>query len=178
MSSIQLVSIKYIKEHSSIMTNVEDKIISPNIIASVDIDYRGLLGIELWNRIIDQYTSWKNYIDGGGTSDPITDYVDQVIIDLVKESFPYLMYTTLKNGNYDFFVKITNKSIVNQNSSTSTVVDRSMLADIEQTNANRAASYADLLITFIEDNITDYPEYSLSDKLNSSTQGIYLGENI
>jgi hypothetical protein len=174
MNDIILISEDYIKQHSDLMANVENKMLVTPIFVSQNIDYKTLIGKDLFNRVITEFTTYKTYVDGGGT-DAIGTIVSSAIIDLVDNSRQFLLYRVLYNGNYTQATKKTNKGIVEQSSNFSENVDMKMLASIKTENGNLSNSLGTTIIEFIEENITDYPEYS-TDCDNTSTnytQGLY-----
>ena len=178
VNDIILISEDYIKNNSGLMQNVDNQFIVAHINEAQNIDYRTLIGKTLYNRVITEFTAWKAYQDANPSgSDPITDYVSQVIIDLVDESQPYLMYRVLSNSNYSLAAKMTNKGTVEQSSDYSNTADKTLVNNMEVKYASRASSFGVQLLEFINDNAADYPEYSTDcTSVGVDTQYLYLGD--
>ena len=176
MNSINLISENYIKSNSALMQNVDSQLIVAHISEAQNIDYRSLIGKKLFNRIIAEFTAWS---DAQPTKHEITDYISQSIIDLVNESQSYLMYRVLTNSSYSLATHLTNKGTTQQNSENTTNADSATMGRIEAKYSSRASSMAVQLIEFIEENSSDYPEYtSICDNSQASTSYLYLGEEI
>jgi len=169
---ILLISEKYIKNYSKLMKNVDSQIIKMHMFEAQNIDLRYVTGTELYNKIINQYYNFKEFVDGGGDPANIDDYVEPRIQTLVKESKPYLMYRTLYNAGYSLATKLTNKGIEEQSSDHSSNAELKLIENMRSELKNKSEDYVAQLKEFIGNG--EYPEFKRKDKKGYSSP-LYLG---
>lgn len=183
MNNIHLISVGFIKKYSPLMDNVDDDIVKIHITESQDIDMRFLIGDSLYTIIMDQY---QDYADAGGTSapNPKNTYIEQRLLDLRDKLKPYLLYRTLYNSCYSLATKLTNKGVTEQSSDYSQNADLKMIENIKAEWKTKSEDYMKIVLDFIIENSSDYPEYttySCDGEASPSPYdngGLYLGEEL
>lgn len=179
MNDILLINENYIKENSPVYDSVDPKIIKSHIFEAQNINYKYLLPTELYNDLFNQLEIYRTYKIGGGTN-PIEDEVDIRLLDLVEESKPIILYYTLYNATYSLYSRITNKGINTQTSDYSDNLDFEILERMKKDWKHKAESYSNLLLEFLDNNNSLYPEYTkLCDSTNKPySSPLYLGDEI
>lgn len=136
--TILFINVSYVKERSSIMENVEDKFIKSHIFQAQDIHLQNILGSTLYEDMIN------NFNINTGTFD------NQNYIELNEKYIqPCLLYYTLYESLDDLYAKITNKSIVIQNSENSTPITEAYLSKRKEDYLNKAEYYAERLTNYL-----------------------------
>jgi len=181
MNSILLIGEDYIKNNSTIYSDVDPKIFRMAIFETQNIQFKYALPTELYDDIFEQFEAYKTYVDGGGT-DPIEDKIDARILALVNEAKPMLLYYTLYNAGYSLYTRTTNKGINNETSDYSETIEITILDKMRKNWKQKAESYNQLLNEFMYDNNSTYPEYLGDDDDCSITDvfsnPLYLGDEI
>ncbi len=181
MNTVLLISESYIKENSTVYQNVDPKTLRSHIFETQNINLKYLLPEDLYDEIFKEFEAYRVYVDGGGTN-PITDEVPARILALVDECKPMLMYYTLYNAAFSLYSRITNKGINTQDSDYSQDVDISIFQSMRKDWKTKAETYAALVIEFMADNSTTYPEFGETEccDYNSETYKcpLYLGSSI
>lgn len=166
--NIKLISENYIKERSSVMSNVENTFIKNNILLAQDWYICDILGSRLYDDIIGQFELYKIAYDSDVTGITYSDYVSSDYLNLIDNYIqPCLLYYTLSISVYDLYSKMTNKSIVVQNSENSNVVSEKYIETIKSDYLNKAEYYAKRISDYLSDNTTTYPLYNAGGTLNS-----------
>ena len=181
---IFLISEEYVKQQSSVMQNVEDGFFRAHIIESQNIQLQSIICDELYTVIVTEFDDYKQALSTGSTQ-PITAYVEERILDLVDNYIqPLLLYYTLYNSSYDFYSKITNKGIVNQESDSSKTAEMIMMEKMRKDWKHKAEHYTIVISKFLVANTDLYPEYlsciTECENPTSKSNGvsIYLGKEL
>jgi hypothetical protein len=183
---IFLIGEEYVKQNSAIMDDVENMIIRNNILDAQNIDLQGVVGENLYAKLINGMDDYYACVDSGGTcslTDYLTDYDITLIDDYIQ---PYLLYATLYNSSHDLYLKLTNKgvaSIDNPNGRDNSKDDLGYFWSMKKNWKNRQASYMNQLVSYLEDNIDDFPDYATiecdsslnNDPAKNTSIGLYLG---
>jgi predicted CopG family antitoxin len=179
MNNILLIDENYIKNNSPIYDNLDPKIIRSYIFEAQNINYKYLLPTELYDDLFNQLEEYRLYILGGG-SNPIEDEVDDRLLKLKDESKSLLLYYTLYNAAYSLYSRITNKGVTTQNSDYSETIDIEILEKMRKDWKHKAESYSNLLLEFLQDNNSIYPEYQniCSETNKPYSSPLYLGDEI
>ena len=150
--TILLIDSDYIKERSTIMSNVEDAFITPHVFAAQDIYIQQILGSNLYDAMMTDFVQSAQTFAS-------SKYVT------LNESYiqPCLLYYTLYECIDDLYAKYTNKSIVVQNSENSTVISEEYLSKRKDDYLNKAEYYSQRITNYLLDNQTTYTEYLTSD---------------
>lgn len=158
---IKLISENYVKERSSVMSNVENTFIRNNILLAQDIHIQDILGSSLYDDIIEQFQDYKVDYDAGVTGITYSEYVSSDYIYLIDNYIqPCLLFYTLYESIFDLYAKFTNKGIVTQNSDYSEKIEFSYVEKKKADFLNKAEYYAKRITNYLADNLTTYPKYS------------------
>ena len=178
---IYLIDEGYVKDNSSIMSNVESQFFSEFILISQNIQLQEILGIDLYEEIIEQFTAFKVALESNPNA-PILDSVEQRIVDLVDDYIQVvLLYYTLYHSIYNFQIKYTNKGAEEQKSNYSRNASQGSIENQRQQWKSFAEHYVVQLIKFLNDNVLLYPEYVSECEIKndrSNNTGLYLGGSI
>lgn len=187
---IYLISSEYIKSHSTIMSNVDEEIFQPAILAQQDIVIQKIMGSTLYDEMITQFENYDSYLNSGSTSggtvSAVTDFVEARFITLVDKFIqPTLLYYCLFEMGYDLYSKITNKGVTVNNSVNSTPVDFVIIEKRRADWKNKGEYYAERMMNYLIDNQEIYPNFlkntsgvsNIASRTSSNFfNGIYLGK--
>lgn len=135
-----LITVSDIAEYRDVTTNVPAKRITPMIREAQDIDLRELLGEKLYDKVVEDISP-LNY--------PELD-------ELIKPALCYWAYARIVKNNR---LTITSNGVVNKNLDGSVQAsDQSVSIAIGDARDN-AIAYANRLITYLDKNASDYPEW-------------------
>jgi len=161
------------------MNNVEDQFINIHILEAQQIELRYVLGDELYDDIISEYT---DYAEAGYQN--INNFVSEKNQNLRNEYIKWvLLYYTLYHSIYDLDTKMTNKGIENQHSNYSINADISRIEKRRNDYQNIAETYVSRMLDYIMKNIEDYPLYKDfikcdTNNTNNFESGWYLGPEL
>lgn len=161
-----------LKERTTMHTNVEEKMIYPEIKAAQDMYVLPILGTALFDKILTE-------IDGNTLQGAYKTLVDDYLVDM-------LCYYTLsempENINYQF----SNRGVVTKQSDNAQVPSMSDLYAIVAKYKNRAEHYQKAAIKYLKQNApTLFPEYinpgsgidTVQPDDNAFSNPIYLGDD-
>jgi hypothetical protein len=158
---IKLISENYVKERSTVMSNVENTFIKNNILLAQDIHIQDALGSSLYDDIIVQFQAYKTDYDAGTTGITYSDYVDANYLTLIDDYVqPTLLYYTLYESVFDLYSKITNKGIVTQSSDYSETAADNWINKRKDDYLNKAEYYSQRLSNHLIDNEATYEKYT------------------
>jgi hypothetical protein len=150
MENILLVSDVMIKERTSIHTNIDAKLMYPDIRAAQDMYILPILGSALFEKL-------QTLIDNNSISDNVNaDYknlLDKFICDA-------LMYHTLSEMVTSTSYQFWNKGVMRKQNEDSDLPSMSELIDLSNKYKNRAEFYDNRLKLYLQQNTASkFPEY-------------------
>jgi len=144
--NILLILPSVLKERSALHTNVDDKLIAPEIKAVQDLSIMPLLGSTLFNKIIAD-------IDGGTLTGNYKILVDDYLIDCICN---YVMAELAPSLNAQYW----NKGVSTKQADQSQIVNGSDLRNAVDKYRGRAENYAQRTKRFLQQNAQSmFPEY-------------------
>lgn len=156
-----LLDAKYIKEHSIVYSNVEDKFITPAILRCQNFYIKDVLGAKLFNTVINEYRA--NMVSGTTISTRINELCETFIL-------PTLMYYVIYDTVDDFSLKITAQGILKPKTiDAGDAPDMSELDKFKKRQLEKAEYYVSQMVDFLCLNSPDYPEFLQSDADDSTT---------
>jgi hypothetical protein len=157
-----------VKELTQIDSNVDQKMLTNNIVKAQELYIRPILGSRLYAKILTD-------IDGDTLSGNYQTLVDNYVIPCLKE---YICYVCAP----EMVFKWRNKNIGTQGGDNNSAITKEELDAIREMYKNDGEMYAKFLTDFIHENIANYPEYSQNSgideyppKQENFTTNIYLG---
>lgn len=180
LNKLKLIREQFIKDNSALMQNVENQFIGIHILEAQNIEMRYTLGDDQFEEIITEYFEYAKagYVDINTYVSTQNQYIRNNYIKWI------LLYYTLYHSIFDLDSKLTNKGIVQQNSSYSTNVYSKQVEERRKDWKNKAETYVSRLIDYLQANIDDFPLYKsfISDDCNNTTprfdNGWYFGDEL
>lgn len=167
MAQALLLTTQKFFEKSIIDNNVDSDLITKLILRATQINVYGILGTDLFNKIVT---------DAG--SNTITGYYKTLLDDYLQDFIVYWVeYYSYTELNY----RLTNKSVAQKSSDNSTPTDYSTISKIEKTKKALADDQGKAIYNYIMNNLAQFPEYqtiteNYSDRPKNSYSGaIWLG---
>jgi len=144
--NVLLISEDILKDRTTIHSNIDAKLLFPEIKAAQDMYIHPILGSALYNRIVDD-------IDSSGTTTGVyKDLLDDYIIDC-------LLYYVLSGLPEALSFQFWNKGVVRKTGDNTDLPSMSELADISNKYRVRAEWYAERLNKYLKQNSSTFPEY-------------------
>jgi hypothetical protein len=172
-SNILLISPQIIKDRSGLHTNVDDKLIRPEIKAMQDLYIMPTLGSTLFNLICDE-------IEAGTLADPRKYLIDTYVIDCLMNYVLFTLPTALNNQFY-------NKGVSNSpNETTNNANSNQENLTVNNQYRVRAEFYKERLKRYLTQNApTLFPQYNsyvagidvVQPERSTFTLPIYLGSH-
>lgn len=164
--NILIISPEVLKARTTLHTNVDNKMLYPEIKAAQDMYIRPLLGDNLFNKILSD-------IDTNALTGNYKILVDSYLIDCLCN---YVLSEMPESANYQF----TNKGVVTKTGEGDNSPTMSDMYSIVRKYRNRAEMYAEQAKKHLKVNAKDYAE--LNDTCCDNGQEtfsipIYLGDN-
>jgi len=145
MSKVKFISVKYLKENTTIEDNVDDNKLTPFIYKSQDIHIQQALGSAFYTHLKDAI------INNSLTSDEeilLRDYIQPCLSEFVLyEAMPFLNF------------KMTNKAVSQENSEFSTSSTLDDIKYLRQSVRDLAEFYLERLIKHLCDYTSLFPIY-------------------
>jgi len=180
MNNLKLISEQFIKDNSPLMNNVENQFISIHILEAQNIELRYIIGDDLYDEIIEEYTEWA---ENPGTD--INLYVSTKNQTLRNNYIKWiLLYYALYHSIYDLDSKLTNKGIEQQSSSYSTNSYSTQIENRRKDYKNMAETYVSRMLDYLQTHLDTYPLYntfiggSCATDLRGFDSGWYLGSEL
>lgn len=145
---ILFIDVNYIKERSSVMENVEEKFIANHILEAQEIHIQEILGSNLYYSLLNDFNTDTNTFSLPKYKTLVEEYIQ-----------PCLLYYTLYESLDDLYAKVTNKSILIQNSENSTPISEAYLTKRKADFLNKAEYFSTRLTNYLIDNKNIYTEY-------------------
>lgn len=170
-----LISDEMIKERTAVHGNGDSKLIYPDIKAAQDLYIMPILGTALFDKL--QALISAGTISAGGNADYKT-LLDRYIVDP-------LIYYTLSELPIGMSFQFWNKGLLRKGGENTENPSMSEIMDVSNHYKQRAESYAQRLIKYLQQNApTKFPEYlnpgSGIDTINPENRGftlpVYLGD--
>lgn len=167
--NVLLISDTAIKERTGLHTNVDPKLIYPEIKCAQDMYIEPILGTNLFKRL-------QADVDAGTVEGVYKDLMDNMIADA-------LIYYTMTVLPITTSYQIWNKGVVRRSGNDTESVSRSELNDLSNSFKDKAEFYADRLRRYLRQYATQYPEYlnpgggynDVHPIQNTFTMPVYLG---
>ena len=174
MAKVYFISINYLKENTTIDTNIEDKMLRQSITDAQNIDIQAITGSRLYEKLKEKITGstmagiYKTLMD---------DYIEKTLLKFAERRCLIYLYA-----------KIKNKSVVTQDSEYSTPVEIEILNKLRSEILNDAEFYSNRLKLYLEENKANIVEYKTPnpdaldhymnpDKTDSFFCGIHLSSD-
>lgn len=146
MSNVQLLILpSVVKDRMSLHTNVDDKLIWPEIKAAQDMRIRPLLGSVLFDKMMADITA-------GTLAGEYLKIMDNYIVDAICN---YVMAELPEGLNYQFW----NKGVATKTTDNSTAPSMSEMYSIVSKYKKRAEHYANSCRLYVVQNLKLFPEY-------------------
>lgn len=145
MEVVLIISPKLVLERTTAHTNLDEKLIFPEIKAAQDMYIRPMLGSVLFDKIIADISA----------DDLAGDYLDIWERFLVDAVCNYVLSETPEGLNYQFW----NKGLTTKTTEDSTSPSMQEMYAIVRKYKNRAEHYTNACRLYIIQNITKFPEY-------------------
>lgn len=146
MELIYMISVNDLKELTPLSLNIEDKIIEGCIIDAQDVDLQPILGTDLYNKL-------KTDIKSASITGNYKTLLENFVV-------PCLIKYSLRRSLLYIWIKLKNKSVVQDNSDNSTPVDSETFDRLRTDTLNDAEFYSNRLKDYLCFNSSDFPEYS------------------
>ena len=166
---ILLITPTVVKERTGLHSNVDDKLIVPEIKAAQDMRVRPLLGSVLFDKLL---TDIKNTTLTGKYLDLMNNYIVDIVCNYVLSELP-------EGLNYQFY----NKGLSTKTQEGSEVPNMSDMYAIVSKYKKRAEHYSQTCRLHIMQNIIFFPEYYapggidvIQPERSAYTSPIYLGD--
>jgi hypothetical protein len=165
-----LISTSILKDRTSIHSNIDEKLLYPEIKAAQDMYIHPILGSALYDKIVGDINV------SGTTTGVYKTLLDSYIIDA-------LLYYVLAGLPEAISFQFWNKGVIRKTGDNTELPSMSDLADVSNKYRVRAEWYAERLNKYLKQNSSIYPEYeSPGDGLDtivpenvSYTMPVYLG---
>lgn len=145
---VALLSTDQLKLYSEIEQNVEDNVLTPNIIRAQEIEIQQILGTPLYQDILTKVSgSTLNAVE----TTLVRDYI-----------FPCLVEYSVYYSMPSIWSKLENSSVVNKQPENNNVVDLAGLKYRRQDVKNSAEFLATRIVNFLCDQSNSFPLYTTS----------------
>jgi hypothetical protein len=172
--NVLLISVDILKDRTGIHTNIDEKLLYPEIKVAQDMYIHPILGTALYNKII-------NEVDAGTIGGDYQDLLDDYIIDC-------LIYYVLAGLPQALSYQYWNKGVVRKQGTDTELPSMSELIDISEKYRIRAEWYAERLNKYLKQYADEnfLPEYvSPGDTIDtiqpeevSYTMPVWLGGDV
>ncbi len=172
--NVLLLSDEILKDRTTIHTNIDPKLLYPEIKVCQDMYIHPILGTALYNKIITDINA------SGTTTGAYKILLDDYIIDA-------LMYYVLAESNTSISYQYWNKGVVRKIGDNTELPTMSELVDISNHYRNRAEWYGERLTKYLKQNATEsvLSEYLqpgdgidvIQPESTAFTMPIYLGDH-
>lgn len=135
----------FIKETTSIHSNVDDNLIVPLITDCQNLFVEPILGSGLFDEIITE-------VQAGSISVLNTTLINDYLVDVIRN---WVLARYIRQGSH----KVTNKGTVNMSGDNATISSKSELIENAQVYLDNAEEYAQRTTLYLMENETDYPLY-------------------
>lgn len=169
--NVLLISEDKIKTYTALNDNVFGKVICPVIKTSQDIYLQQIIGTALMEKL-------QTLVKEGHITDQENTKYKKLLDDFIA---PYLVYETLVNLVPEVGTKIANIGVVQNNDEHTTNVSQAERELVKGQYQTYADNYSKMLMTYLNNNQSDYPELSASDQIvsphldSAATTSLWLG---
>ena len=143
---VSLLSVDQLKFYSEIEQNVEDNVLTPNIVRAQEIEIQQILGTPLYQDILTK-------VSGDTLNGPETILVRDYI-------FPCLIEYSVFYAMPSIWAKLENSSVINKTPENSITVDLPSLKYRREDIKNSAEFLATRIINFLCDQSNSFPLYT------------------
>jgi len=172
--NVLLLSATILKDRTGIHTNIDEKLLYPEIKVAEDMYIHPILGSALYNKLISDITAT------GTTTGAYKTLLDDYIIDALVN---YVLACLPEAISFQFW----NKGVLRKGGDTTELPSMSELVQVSNTYRMRAEYYAQRLTKYLQTTATSsvLPEYiqpgstidTIVPELSPFTMPIYLGDN-
>ncbi len=144
----------FLDNNRDVSSTVYDTVLNQHIADAQFVDVQKLLGVELYNAILRDSSSYTDLLDGSTYEYQGTTYTNVGLkAVIVFYSYArYLMYGSVKDTPFGFVEK--------QNSGQSAAADINLKRSLRKNNEEIAFNYWENVQDFLNRNYTDYPLWS------------------
>lgn len=146
---IYLISIDYLKEHTTINANVDTNILNSPIWEAQEINVHQILGTKLYKRILE-------LISNGDINQPSYIKYKELLDDYIQ---PVCCYWAWLYSLPYLAMKAVNKGVQRQTDENSNNANMQELHYLEETIKDKADFFSQRLADYLLQNRSDYPEY-------------------
>ena len=165
MRKLILFDEDYVKKNSLIELNVDAKVLSRTIINVQENDLKDVLGITLYQSIIE---SVYNNVNSGI---PISEAYDILLKEYIS---PYLLHQTIANYIINNHYKLTNKGLVRLSDRNAVNINDSELEYFKDYYDNYSASYKKNLVDYLKENKLTAINDEIDTNVTSASIGWFL----
>jgi hypothetical protein len=172
--NVLLMSVDILKERTAVHSNIDDKLLYPEIKAAQDLFIHPKLGTALYNKLVSDITS------SGTTTGTYKTLLDDYIIDTL---YNYVLSALPIALPYQFW----NKGVLRKQGDNTELPTMSELVDISNFYKDRAEWYCERMVNYLKATATSsvLPEYlspgqtidTLVPERSAFTCPIYLGDD-
>lgn len=172
--NVLLISVDILKDRTAIHTNIDEKLLFPEIKLAQDMYIHPILGTALYNKIISDIDST------GTTTGDYKTLLDDYIVDC-------LLYYVLSQLPLALPYQFWNKGVVRKQGEDTDLPDMSELVSIGDHYKNRAEWYGQRMTRYLQANATEsvLPEYlspgdgidTINPEKDAFTMPVYLGDS-
>tara|TARA_R110001606_G_scaffold117801_6_gene247774 strand:+ start:1787 stop:2302 length:516 start_codon:yes stop_codon:yes gene_type:complete len=167
-NKVLMFTTDYYKRNSVVNLNVDNELISPQIVKAQNMNIERVLGSDLFNLVLTE-------IEAGVVSTRVVTLLEDYIQPALVE---WVTYTALPYLNYKF----TNKSISKKDSDNSSASDLNEINFLRQDIRDDAEYLSERITKYLEANLTLFPEYhngnsdcdDIKPTKNNFISGIYI----
>lgn len=143
--NVYLIPISYIKEYSVIDENVDEKIIKTAILDAQEQLLEPIIGTALYDKLIND------------TSNQTLSSTYQTL--LVEKIWKYMLHAVCYKVALNLIYRITNTSVVKDSNEVSTAISLQELNVMRQEREAGMKYTQEKLILYLQNHMTDFPEY-------------------
>lgn len=144
-SNTLLITVQQIKDRTQLHSNVDEKLVKPDIKFAQDAYILPMLGTALMNRL-------QSDIDGGGVSGNYATLLNDYIVDA-------LVYHTLSESPMTLSYQLYNKGLNRKTGDNTVTPDVNEVIQMADKYRKRAEHYTQKLADYLIENHTLFPEY-------------------
>lgn len=149
MSVVRFINAQYVKDHSIIDDNMDNKYINTAIDLAMDKDLRQLIGTTFYD---DLYAAG---VTANGVFTALPDPYETLVQKAEFKNF--LLWSCIAAGTLYMTYKFQNKSVAKKSSDNAQPIQKDEIDKLVDEAKNNAEFYGERVLYFLRDNPTDYP---------------------
>ena len=169
MARTYLISVDYLKEHTTINNNVDTNLLNSPIWEAQEINVHQIIGTKLYKKLL-------NLVNTNQITDPANVKYKELLDDYVQ---PVVTYWAWLYSLPYLAMKAVNKGVQRQVDENSNNANLDEVHYLEESIRDKADFFSQRLADFLQQNSSDYPEYYRNNQIdelqpthNQAFQGI------